>query len=63
MELINFNANLYILYRKIKETRLVPDKINELKEIWSCEAALRNNGFIYFCRLIPDAELVEESVE
>jgi hypothetical protein len=61
MEIINFNNNLYTVYRKIREEHLkvIPNAVEDVKRVWLCDSALRKGEFIFFCRLIEDAIIVE----
>ena len=60
MELINFNDNLYQVYRKVKESHLKPGVIELLKEDWHCDTALKRDDMIYMCRMVVDAVLDPE---
>ena len=61
MEIISFNNNIYVAYRRIREDhlQLIPNAIEEVKTLWRCDTALKKGDFIYFCRLIEDAVTVD----
>lgn len=52
-QLVNFNNELYWLYRKIK-AEYIKD-VTGLKEFWMCDIALKQGDDIWFCRHIPEA--------
>jgi len=33
--------------------------VDIVKEFWMCDKALRHNGYIFFCRHIPEAKIEE----
>ncbi len=55
---INFNDNLYLQKRKFIEDSVKADKIHELKELLRCDIVLRKDGYLLYCELIPEAEIV-----
>ena len=61
-ELLNYNNNLYWVYRRIKESHVVPSRINDIKELWHCDIVLKQrvdeDVILIFLREIPEAELV-----
>lgn len=57
-ELIIWKDELYWVYRKIKST-YVRD-VESMKEFWMCDVALKQGELIFFCRHIPNAEIVNE---
>ena len=56
--LIKFNDNLYFQKRKFMEDSVKQDKIHELKELLGCDIVLRKDGYLIYCELIPEAEIV-----
>lgn len=62
-ETLNYQGNLYIVKRKIKEHRINPDLIDVLKNYLECDMVLKqnNNNEIHFLFLvlIPLAEVLE----
>jgi hypothetical protein len=57
--LIKFNDNLYFQKRKYMEESVKPDKIQDLKDLLQCDIVLRKDGYLLYCELIPEAEIVE----
>ena len=61
-ELINYNNNLYWVYRRIRESSINVGKVNDVKELWLCDIVLKQriqeNDILIFLREIPDAECV-----
>jgi len=60
MQLINFNDNLYYVYRKIREKNIKPGATEFILKFWHCDIALKQNEDVFFCRLIEDAQIVPE---
>lgn len=61
MEFINFNDNLYLVYRKAKEKFMnKPGMAEFVKEMWHCDTILKQNDILLFCRKIDDAVIEEE---
>ena len=58
-EVVQYQNNLYYIYRKLKPGSVKEGRINDLKEFWMCDIALRQQETILFCRHIPNAEIVE----
>jgi len=59
-QLVNYNGNLYFLKRHFNELLVKPDKIQELRELLKCDIVLRKDDRLWFCELIPEAEIIEE---
>ena len=57
-EIIKANNNLYQLVRVLKEDQLKDPDTSILKKWFYCDTLLRNQGKLYFCRLIEEAEIV-----
>lgn len=58
LEFIRFNEDLFVINRKYPEPKVKPDKIEELRQIFSCDIVLRKDGMLFFCRKIEDAEII-----
>lgn len=56
-QVIEFNGNLYQLVRIFREKNNFP--IDEFKEYYNCDTTLRKEGKLYFCRLIQEAQVIE----
>ena len=59
-EIIRFNDNLYTIQRKFAEGSVRIDKVQELRKLLECDIVLKNNGWLFYCDLIPEAEIVSE---
>ena len=57
-EIIKANNNLYQLVRVLKEDQLKDPDTSVLKKWFYCDTLLRNQGKLYFCRLIEEAEII-----
>ena len=63
-ELFNFQNKLFYIDRRIKESHISQDSINELKSIWKIDTVVRQNSkntnesFYLFLKEIKDAEIV-----
>lgn len=57
--LVNYNGNLYFIKRRFNELAIKPDKIQELRELIDCQIVLKKDGYLWFCELIPEAEIIE----
>lgn len=62
-ETLNYQENLYIIKRKIKESKINPELIDSLKNYLECDLVLKqnNNGDSHylFLVLIPIVEILE----
>jgi len=59
-EFVRFNDNLYLLVAKYPQERVRIDKTQELKDLLKCDIVLKQNGWLFYCELIPEAELILE---
>lgn len=66
-ELINYEDKLYWVYRKIKESHINSELVQDVKMFWDCDIVLRHRNqvdeYILFLREIPNLELVVDSIE
>ena len=66
-ELFNFQDKLYYIERKIRETQVKPEFVNELKEYWKGDNVVKqifkqtNEVFYLFLVEIEDAKIIEET--
>jgi hypothetical protein len=60
-EIISYNDNLYIVVRKFKDHPDFPT--TEAKEYYLSETVLRKEGILYICRIIEEAQVIEETHE
>lgn len=62
-ELVKYQDRLYWIYRKVKATAIKDGCVNDVKEFWNCDVAVRNriqnDDTILFLREIPEAKLVD----
>ncbi len=62
-ELVKYQDKLYWIYRKVKSSQIKEGRVNDLKEFWYCDVAVRNRNqnddIILFLREIPEAVLVD----
>jgi hypothetical protein len=62
-ELVKYQDKLYWVYRKVKSSVIKEGYVNDLKEFWNCDVAVRNRNqnddIILFLREIPEAVLVD----
>lgn len=62
-ELVQYQDGLYWVYRKVKQTYIKEGSVNDLKEFWNCDVAVKNRNnndeYILFLREIPEATLVD----
>lgn len=57
-EFIRFNDNLYVLKKRYQEVSVKQDKIQELKELLNCDIVLRKDGWLLYCELVEEAEII-----
>jgi hypothetical protein len=60
-EFVKFNDNLYLIIQKYPEDKVRIDKVQELRQLFGCDIVLKNNNILYYCNLIPEAEIVTEN--
>ena len=62
MKKIIYNGDkAYQLVRVLKEDQLINPDMSLLKKWFMCDTLLRNQGKLYFCRLIKDIEYEESN--
>jgi hypothetical protein len=66
-ELIKYQDKLYLLYDKVKESHIKPEKINDLKLLWECDIVLKRKNpvgeiYLLFLNEIQEVEIIEESI-
>ena len=59
-QVINWNGDLYIIKRSLKEDRLPEDLIQEYKEFVLADAVVKKDGILHFIQKIDEAQIVEE---
>jgi hypothetical protein len=65
-ELINYNDKLYWIYRKVKQTQVNENHINDIKDMWLCDLVLRTKNQeetqLLFVREIEEASIVRDII-
>ena len=59
-QVINWNGDLYIIKRSLKEGRLPEDLIQEFKEFVLADTVVRKDGILHFIQKIDEAQIVDE---
>jgi hypothetical protein len=59
-QVINWNGDLYIIKRSLKEGRLPEDLIQEFKEFVLADTVVKKDGILHFIQKIDEAQIVEE---
>jgi len=54
--MFNKDGTLYIPFRKLTFKKEDKEVIDGLKELWMCDAVLKDNNDFYFCRKVNDIE-------
>jgi hypothetical protein len=62
-EMLTYQDRLFYIYRKVKQSQIKEDRIQEIKEFWFCDIVLKqktpSQDEVYlFLREIPEAEIV-----
>jgi len=60
-QVLNFQDNLYIVERIIKEEDIKEKHVQEYKEYIYTDSVLKKNGIYYFVNKIQDAEIIPET--
>jgi hypothetical protein len=63
-EFVNYQNRLFWVYRKIEQSKVKMEYINELKEFWHCDTILKqktsqNSEVLLFLREIPEAIVID----
>lgn len=65
-ELIHYNDKLYWVYRKVKQSQIKEDHINDVKDMWLCDLVLRSKNQdetqLIFVREIEEAVIVKDII-
>jgi hypothetical protein len=65
-ELIHYNDKLYWVYRKVKQTQIKENHINDVKDMWMCDLVLRSKHQdetqLIFVREIEEAVIVRDII-
>lgn len=62
-EFVNYQNRLFWIYRKVNQSQIKTEYINEIKEFWLCDIVLKqktsqNGEVLLFLREIPEATIV-----
>jgi hypothetical protein len=57
-ELIKVGDDLYTVERKILESKGV--NVDDFKSFTKCTNVFRRDGLLYFCRIVDEAQIVED---
>ena len=58
-QVISFDDKLYQLIRTFRDREGFP--VDECKEYYRCDTTLKREGILYFCRLIEEAQIIEDT--
>ena len=65
-EFVQYQNNLYWVYRKLKTSQVKEGYANDLKEFWNCDVVVKNKNqnddFLFFLRLVEDAIIVRDII-
>lgn len=65
-ELIHYNDKLYWVYRKVKQSHIKENHINDVKDMWLCDLVLRSKNQdetqLIFVREIEEAKIVKDII-
>jgi hypothetical protein len=65
-ELLHYNDKLYWVYRKVKQSQIKENHINDVKEMWLCDLVLRSKNQdetqLIFVREIEEATIVKNII-
>ena len=59
-QVINWNGDLYIIKRSLKEGRLPEDLIQEFKEFVLADTVVKKDGILHFIQKIDEDQIVTE---
>jgi hypothetical protein len=57
-QVVNFQDNLYIIKRIIKETNIKEEFVQEYKEFIGTDTVLKKDGIYYFANKIEEAQTI-----
>jgi hypothetical protein len=59
-QIVNFQDNLYIIKRVLREINIKEEFVQEYKEWIGCDTVLRKDGVYYFVNKINEVQIVPE---
>lgn len=61
-EYINYNNKLYWIYRKVNQTSIKEDRVQDVKTFWNCDMVVKHknqdDNILLFLVEIPELEVV-----
>ena len=61
-EYVNFQNNLYYVYRKVPINQIKENHIQDVRQIWNCDIVLKypnqSGDLLFFLRAITDLEVL-----
>jgi hypothetical protein len=65
-EFVNYQDRLFWIYRKVNQSKINTEYINDLKEFWYCDIVLKqktsqNSEVLLFLREIPEATIITQT--
>lgn len=65
-EFVNYQNNLYWVYKRISQNKIKDGYVNDVKEFWNCDVVVKhkdmNSDNLLFLRLVEDAEIVRDLI-
>ena len=62
-EFINYNNKLYWIYRKVNQTSIKENSVQDVKTFWNCDMVVKHKNqdtdILLFLVEIPELEIVE----
>ena len=63
-EFINYQEKLYWIYKKVRQSQVIENRVSDLKDFWMCDIVIRNkqnnDDTLFFLREITDAVIVND---
>ena len=59
-QIVNFQDNLYIIKRVLRETNIKEEFVQEYKEWIGCNTVLKKDGVYYFANKIDEVQIIPE---
>jgi hypothetical protein len=61
-EFINYQDKLYWIYRKVRQSQIIENKVSDLKDFWMCDIVIKNrqndDNTLFFLREITDVVIL-----
>jgi len=63
-EFINYQEKLYWVYRKVRQSQIIENKVSDLRDFWMCDIVIKsrqhNDETLFFLREISDVIVVND---